>query len=64
MAREFTYIGDKRTKEFHSVKRQKPQCNVKRITKKHMILFMTGRDAKNDGYDACAHCARHWKSRR
>lgn len=63
----FTYIGDSRTKEFHSLKRQKPQCNVKRITKKHQVLFFLGREAKEAGFDPCAFCCGskrggHWKS--
>lgn len=58
------YVGDKRTKEFHSIKRQKPQCNVKRITSKHQVMFQRGRDAKDANFDACFFCARHWKSRK
>jgi hypothetical protein len=56
------YIGNPQTKEFHSIKRQKPDCNVKRIKK--AVAFKRGRDAVAAGYDACGHCALHWKSRR
>jgi len=58
------YIGDKKTKEFHSLKRQKPECNVKRITAANCIYFKRGSDAKAAKYDACAHCTRYWKSKR
>jgi len=57
------YIGDKATKEFHSIKRQKPECNVKLITKENKVMFLRGRDAIKDGYDACGWCSAYWKSR-
>lgn len=59
-----TYIGDKKTKEFHSIKRQKPECNVKRILVSNKVFFDRGKKAKNAGYDACGHCTVYWKSRR
>jgi hypothetical protein len=57
------YLGDSQTKEFHSIKRQKPECNVKLITAKREVRFSRGKDAIAAGYDACAHCSRYWKSR-
>ena len=56
------YVGNPKTKEFHSVKRQKPDCNVKLIKKP--VEFKRGRDAIAAGFDACGHCSRYWKSRR
>jgi len=58
------YVGDKKTKEFHSIKRQKPECNVKRITAANRVEFKRGKDAVAAEFDACAHCSRYWKSRR
>lgn len=54
------YIGDPNTKEFHSVKRQKPECNAGKI--KSPVYFARGKDAVAKGYDACGHCSRYWKS--
>lgn len=55
------YVGNTETKEFHSVRRQKPECNVKLI--KRPVYFGRGRDAIAEGLDACGHCTRYWKSR-
>jgi hypothetical protein len=57
------YLGDSQTKEFHSIKRQKPECNVKGILASNRVQFDRGKDAKAAGFDACAHCVRHWKSK-
>ena len=56
------YLGNPQTKEFHSAKRHKPECNMRQI--KNPVEFSTGRAAKKQNYDACAHCTRYWKSRR
>jgi len=60
---EPVYVGNKSTKEFHSVKRHKPECNFDAITADNRVEFKRGRDAIGAGFDACAHCAKHWKSR-
>lgn len=57
------YIANKNKKEFHSIKRAKPECNVDKITDEHKVLFQTGRKARAAGFDACAHCNRYWKSK-
>ncbi len=55
------YVGNPETKEFHSAKRHKPECNLKRI--RRPVEFSTGRAARKAGFDACGHCTRYWKSR-
>lgn len=55
------YVGNPETKEFHSIRRQKPECNVKQI--KSPVYFKRGRDARDKGFDACGHCSVYWKSR-
>jgi hypothetical protein len=62
MSKKQVYIGDSMTKEFHSIARQKPECNVDKI--KSPVYFTRGRDARAAGFDACGHCTRYWKSRR
>ncbi len=57
------YVGNKATKEFHSIKRQKPECNVGLIATPNRVEFKRGKDAVAAGLDACGHCSRYWKSR-
>lgn len=56
------YVGNLVTKEFHSLRRQQPDCNVKLI--ENPSYFARGREAINAGYDACGNCSKYWKSRR
>lgn len=61
--RKPVYVGNNDTKEFHSVKRQTPECHVDLITAENRVEFQRGRDAIARGLDACAHCTRYWKSK-
>lgn len=56
------YIGNLSTKELHRVKSVEPQCNLGQI--KERVDFTRARDAFKQGYDACAHCNHHWKSKK
>lgn len=60
----FRYIGDKKSKKFHSLRNEKPACQVDEITQKRKILFPLGKDAIKDHYHPCSHCINYWKSRR
>lgn len=50
----------KKNREFHSLRRHKPDCNVNDI--KVAVYSQTGRDLREAGFDPCAKCCRHWKS--
>jgi len=58
-----TYVANKSTREFHSIRRQKPECNVKEITEENRVEFKRGKDAVAAKFDACGHCSKYWKSR-
>lgn len=56
------YRGNIQSKEFHSIRRHKPQCNFDKI--KERVEFRTGRQARAAGYDACFYCCTYWRSKR
>jgi hypothetical protein len=58
---KFRYIANTSTREFHSIRRQKPQCQVSEI--KDATYYKTGRAAIADSMDACSFCSVYWKSR-
>jgi hypothetical protein len=49
------YIGNPKTKEFHSLRRAKKECRLPEDTRK-WPAFKRGRDAQKLNFDACAHC--------
>ena len=57
------YVANTHTKEFHSLKRHKPECNVLAIAAEHQQIFRTMKEAHDAGFDACAHCVKRYKSR-
>lgn len=58
------YIGNPNTKEFHSIKKLKPECNVKDPAHHSLARFSTQKEAVAAGYDACGkRCVIRTKSR-
>lgn len=48
------YLGNKNTKEVHDLNQKTAQCRISEI--KEAVYFSSLQEAKNAGYDRCAHC--------
>ena len=62
----YRYLGNPRTKEFHSIARLKPECNISGDSKEQAKYkkFRTQQEAHDAGFDACGHrCVRKYKSK-
>ena len=58
------YVGNTKKKEFHQAReaKQTEDCQIPEIRKR--IVFESGKQAIAHGYDPCAYCCQHWKSKR
>ncbi|MCX4243941.1 Ada metal-binding domain-containing protein [Paraliomyxa miuraensis] len=48
------YLGNKNTKEFHDLNNETIGCQIAKI--KDRVYFSSPQQAKQAGYDPCAHC--------
>lgn len=50
------FLGNKNHMEVHNLHNQKQACQIDEIRPEHKVYFDSLIEAKNAGFDNCAHC--------
>jgi len=50
------FLGNKKHMEVHDLYNQKQACQINEIKPEHKVYFDSLNEAKNAGFDNCAHC--------